>query len=144
MMTFFDQGNVTRIVEYSLDRQENITIPTIYEGYGEDHFSTVTALVSLPTLPEGSHSITVYATYHFPNYGNYTTEKSTTSFFTIDYTSPYISILTPKTQAYNTPDISLTFTTDKPVSAISYKLDGKANVPINGNTTLTGLSEGPT
>jgi len=142
MMTFFDHGNGSRIVEYSLDGQKNVTTPTVYEGYDEDHFSTVTASAILPTLPEGSHSITVYATYHFPNYGNYTTEKSATSFFTINYASPYISILTPKTQEYNTTDIPITFTIDKPVSTINYKLDGKANVPINGNTTLIGLSEG--
>jgi hypothetical protein len=55
---------------------------------------------------------------------------------------PYVSILTPKTQEYNMVDVPLTFTVDKPVSAISYKLDGKANVPIDGNTTLTGLSDG--
>ncbi len=140
--TFFDHGNGDRIVEYSLDGKENVTVPTVYEGYDEDQFSTVTALVALPDLSEGTHNITVYATYHFPNYANYTTKESTTSIFTINYASPYISVLTPKTQEYNTADIPLTFTVDKPVSAISYKLDGKANVPINGNTTLTGLSDG--
>jgi hypothetical protein len=139
--TFFDQGTGARIVEYSLDGKENVTIPTAYEGYTDD-FSAVTALVSLPELSEGSHSITVYATYHFPNYGNYTTKESTTSSFTINYASPYVSILTPKTQEYNMANVALTFTVDKPVLATSYKLDGKANVPIDGNTTLTGLSDG--
>ncbi len=55
-------------------------------------------------------------------------------------TPPKISLLSPVSQTYNESSISLVFTVDKPVSWISYSLDGMENVTISGNTTITGLS----
>ena len=65
LKAFFDSGNVSRIVECSLDGKENTSIPVVYEGLDEDYFSTVTGSLLLSDLTEGSYSMTVYATYHF-------------------------------------------------------------------------------
>ncbi len=56
--------------------------------------------------------------------------------------SPTISIDTPKSINYSSNELSLDFTTSKPVIWIAYSLDGRQNVTIVGNTTLTGLSSG--
>ncbi|MCW4017899.1 MAG: hypothetical protein NWF00_04365 [Candidatus Bathyarchaeota archaeon] len=141
LSAFFDFENATRQVEYSLDGKENVSVPTVYWGLGEDFFSTVTAQADLPVLTEGSHNLTVYATYYDGLY-NLTTDNSRTSHFTIDFKAPYISIISPKPQEYNTTTVALNFTVDKPVSSISYRLDHKPPTPITGNTTLTDLSDG--
>lgn len=141
--TFFDFGRGPRIVEYSLDGKENITISTEYQGLDENYFSTVTGFTQLPELSEGSHTITVYATYRFPDYGEYVTSDSKTVTFTIDSDSPYVTVLSPENYAkYNTTSVPLIFTVDKPFSKLSYRLDGAADIPIDGNITLTGLPVG--
>ncbi|MBN1358603.1 hypothetical protein JW988_07535, partial [Candidatus Bathyarchaeota archaeon] len=55
---------------------------------------------------------------------------------------PEISVLSPLTQTYNGSSVSLNFTVDRPVSWMSYSLDGADNVTVSGNLTLTGLSGG--
>ncbi|MEM2999467.1 MAG: hypothetical protein QXX34_02960 [Candidatus Bathyarchaeia archaeon] len=141
--TFFDFGRGPRIVEYSLDGKENVTISTEYQGLDENYFSTVTGFAPLPELSEGSHTITVYATYRFPDYGAYATSDSKTVTFTIELASPYVTVLSPENYAgYNTTSVPLIFTVDTPFSTLSYRLDGGATIPIDGNTTLTGLPVG--
>ena len=60
-----DSWNVSRVVKCSLDGDENITIPVVYEGLDEDYFSIVTGSFLLSDLSDGSYSMTVYATYDF-------------------------------------------------------------------------------
>jgi len=55
---------------------------------------------------------------------------------------PNVSLLLPQGGKFNTSDAPLDFTVDQPVSQIKYSLDGKENVTITGNTTLTGLANG--
>jgi nickel transport system substrate-binding protein len=55
---------------------------------------------------------------------------------------PDITIKSPKNETYDTADVSLTFTVSEDTDWIGYSLDGAANVPITGNTTLTDLSLG--
>jgi hypothetical protein len=57
-------------------------------------------------------------------------------------TPPKISVLSPLSQQYNESSVSLVFTVDKPVNWTGYSLDGKENITVTGNTTLTGLSNG--
>jgi predicted phage tail protein len=40
------------------------------------------------------------------------------------------------------PEVPLSFTVNEAVSKIAYALDGKENVTVAGNTTLTGLAYG--
>jgi hypothetical protein len=68
---------------------------------------------------------------------------SATAYFTFFAPAPSVYILSPENRTYTVVDIPLTFTVDEPVVDMSYSLDGQANVTITGNTTLTGLSEGP-
>jgi parallel beta-helix repeat protein len=61
----------------------------------------------------------------------------------LDNTPPTISVVSPENKTYTVKDVPLTFTVSEPASWIRYSLDGQANVTIAGNTTLTGLSDGP-
>ena len=86
--------------------------------------------------------------------GGYTFDSKSESYFAasaineqytpIGYgiTPPEVSIISPANKQYNTTNLSLIFTVDKPVNWTGYSLDGKENVTITGNTTLTGLSSG--
>jgi N-acetylneuraminic acid mutarotase len=55
---------------------------------------------------------------------------------------PAISIISPRNTTYESSNISLAYNVNKPVSWISYSLDGQANVTVTGNTTITGLVSG--
>ena len=57
-------------------------------------------------------------------------------------TLPKIVLLSPVNQVFNESSISLLFTVDKQVNWMGYSLDGQDNVTVNGNATLTGLSNG--
>jgi hypothetical protein len=62
-------------------------------------------------------------------------------YFTVDATPPKVSFLSGE-KAYKTSEFTLNFTVNEPITKISYVLDGRENVTITGNTTLTGLSSG--
>jgi parallel beta-helix repeat protein len=66
-----------------------------------------------------------------------------TAIFTPENTSLAISILSPENTTYSITDIPLKYTVNRFFYWTTYSLDGQANVTITGNTTLTGLSEGP-
>lgn len=57
--------------------------------------------------------------------------------------TPNIFIQSPVYQTYNGSSVSLVFTYDKIVNWIGYSLDGRENITIAGNMTLTELSNGP-
>jgi N-acetylneuraminic acid mutarotase len=62
--------------------------------------------------------------------------------YVLEHYPPKISFVSPLNQTYNETDVPLLFNVDKPVNLACYSLDGKQNVTIIGNTTLTGLSNG--
>jgi parallel beta-helix repeat protein len=53
-----------------------------------------------------------------------------------------VSVLSPLKQTYSKSNISLTLSINKPVSWISYSLDGQQNVTIIGNTTIPNITYG--
>jgi hypothetical protein len=53
---------------------------------------------------------------------------------------PSISIASVENSTVNT--VSLSFTVNKPYVWLAYSLDGKENVTLTGNTTITGLTSG--
>jgi hypothetical protein len=55
---------------------------------------------------------------------------------------PMISIVSPENSNYTSSNVSLVFTLNKLAVWMGYSLDGKENVIITDNTTLTGLSNG--
>jgi hypothetical protein len=55
---------------------------------------------------------------------------------------PAVSVASPENKSYASGLVSLNFSANKPVSWVGYSLDGKDNVTVAGNTTLSGLING--
>jgi hypothetical protein len=55
---------------------------------------------------------------------------------------PEVKILSPVNQTYDVPNVSLAFAVNKTASWMGYSLDGRDNVTVNGNTTISGLANG--
>jgi hypothetical protein len=138
---------------YKGDWQENRTYIDLEEFYGESYASKRSSLLppefsfNLTNIPEGKHSITVYANetgYYdwFIYYWKFSIDASASINFTIDTVPPKVAVLSPQNITYETTDIPLNFTVNEPASEITYVLDGQANVTITGNMTLTELAEG--
>jgi hypothetical protein len=129
-----------------------------------DYPANYTGNVNLSEIPNGKHTITVFAR----EYGLYALENNSAWFhsFAIDASAiiqinklqnsinimgiftaeteppPLISVLSLENKTYTTSEIPLTFTVNRVVSLIKYSLDGEENVTIIGNTTLTRLPNG--
>jgi parallel beta-helix repeat protein len=74
-------------------------------------------------------------------------EPFNSTFGALQTTPPRISLGSPLNQTYYDSSVSLNFSVNvlspiKSVNWTGYSLDGKQNVTITGNTTLTGLSSG--
>ncbi|MCL1978009.1 MAG: hypothetical protein FWG55_07930 [Candidatus Bathyarchaeota archaeon] len=98
---------------------------------------TLTGPAQITDIPDGQHSIIIFAKDTLGNIG-----ASQPIYFTIDNAAPNITILMPRKQTYNTADIILTFVLDKPVTDLTYSLDGQPKIPITGNITLPALPNG--
>lgn len=57
-------------------------------------------------------------------------------------TPPKISVVSPENKTYNSGNVFLAFTWNKPVDWVGYSLDGEENVTVMGNVTLTDISNG--
>lgn len=102
------------------------------------------ALVNLPELSEGKHTLTIYLygfnqrTYQ-PQFLSYVNTVN----FVIDSAAPKVWILSPENNATcTTTDIPLTFTINEQTPNITYLLDGNKITMPNENSTLAGLSVG--
>jgi hypothetical protein len=113
--------------------------PTSWIGYSIDGKAdiAISGKTTLPRLPDGSHSIVVYASDLAGNIGS-----SDMIHFTVDTSPPSISLLSPQNQTYNSADLLLNFTLNETASWIVYSLDGQENITITENTILTDLSYG--
>ncbi len=109
------------------------------------------------TVPEGKHSITVWATEG----GSYEQDAgqkfqgselitiytfhlsaSQTVDFTVDSTSPTISTIAKENTTYTTSDVPLVFNVNEPEATFAYCLDGQPAMSIVGNSTLNNLPNG--
>jgi spore coat protein U-like protein len=52
---------------------------------------------------------------------------------------PVIGVASPENRNYTSSEIALNFTVNRRIVWMGYSLDGKENVTVTGNTTLTGL-----
>ena len=86
----------------------------------------------IPDLVDGLHQLTALANGF----------NNVTVFFTIDTTPPNILDLSIENKTYSGVDLPLTFSTNESTSWVGYSLDSQANVTVNGNFTLEGLTEG--
>jgi hypothetical protein len=108
-------------VTYSLDEKANVTIPLVFQGKDRSFQVIITGSVALPTLSEGSHSVTAYSAYTLYNitamgtfYPKYVTWDHNPVFFTIDFgISPVISTLSLENKTYNENILPLNFTKDE-------------------------------
>ena len=97
----------------------------------------------ISNLSDGKHSITVYQGYQYRQHNErYEVYAYSNVNFTIDTTAPNISILSPQNTTYEAANVTLNFAVAEAASQISYVLDGGENLTAEGNTTLTGLSNG--
>jgi N-acetylneuraminic acid mutarotase len=110
-------------VGYSIDNGLNITLTR--NSYNIDN------------ILDGPHSIRLFANDTSGNMG-----ASQIVHFTIDNLAPTVTVLMPLKQTYNTADVILTFVIDKPVTHLSYSINGQPEIPITGNITLPALSDG--
>jgi hypothetical protein len=125
-------------VGYILDGKAPVTLARVHVGM---HGLSGNATLS---LPNGTHSIVGFANTWFGQ----ETINSSVVYFTIDapgyfdsdITEPNINILSPTGTIYDGTGIQLNFTTNEPVTSMSYSIDGKNNVTITGNITLPELS----
>jgi len=116
--------------------------------------STSFQSLELTDIPEGNHSIKIYATvWHyssieklqsvFESYLQYRdltmANHSATVFFAVDTVSPKIIFSSPKNLTYDSSDVFVNFTVDELFSKCFYSQD---NVTIAGNMTLAGLLDG--
>jgi hypothetical protein len=120
--TFPFKANVPRILSFSIDLNLTAGKHSVQVGY-----EAVSFFVAGGGGNYGLGSIAVS--------GN-----SSSINFTVE--QPKLDIVTPESKIYNETSIPLVFSTKQAVSWIGYSLDGKDNVTITGNTTLTGLSNG--
>ena len=112
-------------------------------GVSIQSYYLITGWATLPEMPEGSHSITVYGKYEFPgSYHNIGLDNRTVYFTVNDGNPPIISNLSLENKTYNQDNLPLNFTVDEPTSWIGYCLDGQVNVTITENFTLTELPSG--
>lgn len=86
-------------------------------------------------IPDGIHHITVYANIHDGSHGSSSID------FTIN-APPSIAILSPENKTYHAADLHLNFTVNEPTKWVGYSLDGKKNITITGNSTITNLANG--
>jgi hypothetical protein len=143
----------------------NITVDT---GVSSSPFlsKTIPLSIDLTNMSEGTQSVTVYVyalceyesgrelvsvsndpfgvlVFKYLNiyYNVYRIGSSSSVNFTFD-TLPKISVLSPINQRYNDSNVPLISVVDKPVNWTGYSLDGKQNVTLTGDTSLSGLSNG--
>jgi len=135
-------------IRYSLDGNANVTL---------------IGNTTLNGVPNGSHSITVYATdtagnsasanvqfivyistaFAPPNISVLPNEETTSNTNPVQSTSPpEVSVNSPQNTTYKTNSIPLTFTVNELISWAGYSLDGQENVTVTGNATLAKLPAG--
>lgn len=118
----FTVDESTSWIGYSLNGKSNVTVP---------------GNTTLAQLPEGPHTMRVYANDTAGNMGS-----SNLAYFTVDTVPPNVVVLSPEDRTYATNLVPLNFKAGEAVSWKSYSLDGQNNVTIAGNTTLASLADG--
>ena len=76
-------------------------------------------------------------------FDNTTPVNAPTNSAPADTAPPQISNLSIENKTYNSTEIPLEFCTNENTPLLTYSLDDQANLTIAGNTTLSGLSNGP-
>lgn len=134
---------------YSLDDGDNTTLTNITKG---EHWAkeypwqtqvSFTANTTLYNLSEGNHTLSAYS---YDAQGKTLLDKRE---FIVDsfYKDPELTLISPKNINYTKSQVQLIFLTNKEYNNARYILDYHLNssahyIPINGNITLTNLTDG--
>jgi hypothetical protein len=134
-----DDGKVSlKVDRVNVTGQESIRNANPYASaeYGTLYYTELTleGNAVLSDLSDGCHNVTVYS-------GSHDFVSNKVSFY-IDTSAPKIVILSLDNKKYNSTDVSLNFSVGEAVSWMGYSLDEQADVTVDGNTTLKGLSSG--
>jgi len=148
-LTFTAGLGIKYSLYYYIDGKYQESIPFVIDNPNNEMHVTYPAYASitLPKLSNGSHSLTVFLicsglVLHPPSYNGTVYFTIGTSAHAADLTAPKISNLSVENKTYTETYIPLNFTVNENTSQLTYSLDGKDNVTITGNTTLTGLPTG--
>jgi len=125
---------------------DGIPIPTVPSPLITDGYGNFTGIISVLNQTDGTY--TVRAVDEMDN------EAAATFTVTLEASSEkqdkvpenaslVISVLSPENTTYSITDIPLEYTVNRFFYGTTYSFDGQTNVTITGNTTLTGLPEGP-
>jgi hypothetical protein len=106
--------------------------------------------VYLTNLTDGEHNVVIHAyalAYEMggifrAGYRAYPVSDPSIMQFTVDTTSPTVTVLELENKEFIETAVPLNFTVNEPVSKISYALDGQENVTIAGNCTIPNLPYG--
>jgi hypothetical protein len=152
-----DEGSIPWVVENPNEVHViykaigSVALPELSEG---SHCLMVTIICGLygylganppgaPFKPTSPGGIDYEATWTDTVYFTITSAASTTEpEHTVDSVPPIISDISVCNRTYTSTEVQLNFTVSENFSQATYSLDGKDNVTIAGNTTLTGLSTG--
>ena len=85
---------------------------------------------------------TVIDGYHYPHNFYQDVSNSGTYTFTVNASTIAITDLSLENKTYATSVLPLTFNINESEMLLTYSLDNQANITINGNSTLSGLTEG--
>jgi hypothetical protein len=143
-------------IQYEADWQPERVY--VYERIPETNMPILTEFsttINLTGIPDGKHIVKVFATERGqyeeldPNSAGFLTlyyvfeiTGSSSVILTIDTKPPQVTILSPENKVYDAADVPLEFIVDDPASQLSYILDGQESVAIEGNITLSELSNG--
>jgi hypothetical protein len=138
-----EEYSVELVFEYSLDYSPLKVLTGVQQSISD---GIAICKSTLNGLSEGLHTLRVQVTAIFRRGTSVRWTPPGLSelvAFTVNTTAPQVSILSPaQLKTYNTTTLPLEFTVSEPAASLSYGLDGGAYVPIAGNTSLSGLSEG--
>ena len=143
-------GNITSVY-YSVDGSERQNIPMhdVDSLINPNPPAQTLSFSTTLNLTAGMHSIKVGVeadSYYFAqtlNLGSVVVEGNSAPVNFAVTLPPEPVIVAPESITYNKSSVPLAFTLGASVTSwVGYSLDGKDNVTIDGNTTLTGLSNG--
>jgi hypothetical protein len=133
-------------ISYSLDSKDNVTLTNLMpEGWAktnpDDPVVSFTVSSTLHNLSEGNHTLRAYSSD-----GKLVTDER---IFTVDstYKNPEIALISPRNITYSTNQVPLIFSLNKDeykntLYRLDYDSGSSKAINIDGNTTLTNLTEG--
>lgn len=143
-------------LKYNIDDGENISIPIITtfvdRSIPDTMFSYLASYklfsgtIALPELPQGAYNLTVFGEYNRaegvdPKYPNMY-DIQTIRFAINNGVPPKITMSNFDSVIFENDSLPLNFVIEEPVVWMGYSFDGKENVTVSGNFTLSDLAYG--